>query len=258
MTQQDDHAQCSRARPIRMHSWGGQTGVNDYLMSDGAVKAMTLAEAKAAGYGMQANDEEKEWIVPHEDCLNCSCPTDQRCAGYKEVPTRSPAAVEPAQCAQVSEEERHAIEHARYQVERASPDNPDCCFDFDLVKDLLRVIDRQSPAGNADEIFAQALADICDDLGCARDNEAALMAIKHLRDQVEGARNSETIPVPKAALDWLFGEGKDSDGWGFGECRTAQLALNAKNPRRYWWRSKFRAMIPALRLSNPSTDRPAR
>lgn len=74
-----------------------------------------------------------------------------------------------------------------------------------------------------------------------------------LRDQVEGARNSETIPVPKAALDWLFGEGKDSDGWGFGECRTAQLALNAKNPRRYWWRSKFRAMIPALRLSNTST-----
>jgi hypothetical protein len=45
-----------------------------------------------------------------------------------------------------------------------------------------------SPAGCVDESFAQALADICDDLGCARDNEAALMAIKQLRDQVEDAR----------------------------------------------------------------------
>lgn len=46
----------------------------------------------------------------------------------------------------------------------------------------------RTPAACADESFAQALADICDDLGCARDNEAALMAIKQLRDQVEELR----------------------------------------------------------------------
>lgn len=38
-------------RPVKMYAWGGQTRVNDYLMSDGSVKAMTLDEAKAAGYG---------------------------------------------------------------------------------------------------------------------------------------------------------------------------------------------------------------
>jgi hypothetical protein len=41
-----------------------------------------------------------------------------------------------------SEEERHAIEHARFQADHASPDDPECRFDFDLVKTLLRVIDR--------------------------------------------------------------------------------------------------------------------
>lgn len=57
---------------------------------------------------------------------------------------RALLARELAQCLDVSEEERHAIAHARYQVEQASPENPDCCFDFDLVKNLLRVIDRQT------------------------------------------------------------------------------------------------------------------
>jgi hypothetical protein len=40
------------------------------------------------------------------------------------------------------ESERHAIAHARYQAEQATPEKPDCCFDYELVKDLLRVIDR--------------------------------------------------------------------------------------------------------------------
>ena len=45
----------------------------------------------------------------------------------------------------LSEEERHAIAHARHQVERSSDENPECRFDYDLVKDLLRVIDRAFP-----------------------------------------------------------------------------------------------------------------
>jgi hypothetical protein len=62
---------------------------------------------------------------------------------------------------------------------------------------------------------------------------------------------SDTIAVPKKALAWLFGEGPDEKGYGFGECYESQKALNAKNPRRYWWRSKFRKMVPALAVSRP-------
>jgi hypothetical protein len=43
---------------------------------------------------------------------------------------------------ELSENERHAIGHARYQVEHATPDNPDCCFDYELVATLLKIIDR--------------------------------------------------------------------------------------------------------------------
>lgn len=52
----------------------------------------------------------------------------------------------------------------------------------------------------------------------------------------------DMILIPKAALDWLFGQGPDEKGWHFGDCREAQKAMNTKNPRRYWWRSKFRKM----------------
>jgi hypothetical protein len=57
----------------------------------------------------------------------------------------------PAQ-APLSEAERHAIAHARYQVEHASPDNPDCHFDYELVLNLLHVIERsaQPPAAPVD------------------------------------------------------------------------------------------------------------
>lgn len=52
-----------------------------------------------------------------------------------------------------------------------------------------------------------------------------------------------TIPVPKIALDWLNGEAPDADGKWFGEC-IPQSDVSPK--RAYWWRSKFRSMIPAL------------
>jgi len=42
----------------------------------------------------------------------------------------------------ITDAEWHAINHARCQVADASPDNPDCGFDFELVRDLLNVIDR--------------------------------------------------------------------------------------------------------------------
>jgi hypothetical protein len=60
-----------------------------------------------------------------------------------------------------------------------------------------------------------------------------------------------TVAVPLAALEWLFGEGPDSDGKHFGEAEVDAKPLAGKYHRRYWWRSKFRAMIPALALSRP-------
>lgn len=49
--------------------------------------------------------------------------------------------------------------------------------------------------------------------------------------------------VPEAALAWLFGEGPDTNGKWFGECEDTVKPLAGKYPRKYWWRSKFRAMI---------------
>jgi hypothetical protein len=45
----------------------------------------------------------------------------------------------------LSEQERHGVEHARYQVQHASPDNPNCCFDYELVLTLVKMIDRAYP-----------------------------------------------------------------------------------------------------------------
>ncbi len=42
----------------------------------------------------------------------------------------------------VNESERHAIGHAQWQVDHATDDNPDCCFDYELVRTLLSLITR--------------------------------------------------------------------------------------------------------------------
>jgi len=57
------------------------------------------------------------------------------------------------------------------------------------------------------------------------------------------AQEGETVAVPKAALDWLNGEAPDADGKWFGESAPDP---NGQPYRTYWWRSKFRSMIPAL------------
>lgn len=60
------------------------------------------------------------------------------------------------------------------------------------------------------------------------------------------------VAVPKQALDWLFGEGPDNEGKHFGECEDIEIKTPRKYSRRYWWRSKFRSMIPALSVSRPT------
>jgi hypothetical protein len=42
----------------------------------------------------------------------------------------------------MNEDQRHAVGHAQYLVDRATPENPDVCFDYTLVQSLLMLIDR--------------------------------------------------------------------------------------------------------------------
>lgn len=48
------------------------------------------------------------------------------------------------------------------------------------------------------------------------------------------------VPVPEAALAWLFGEGPDPSGHWFGEFPDD----HPKPSGEFWWRKIFRAMIP--------------
>jgi len=55
----------------------------------------------------------------------------------------------------------------------------------------------------------------------------------------------DAVVVPREALLWLTGEGPDADGKWFGETIGDGVPkLAGKYPRTYWWRSKFRSMIP--------------
>jgi len=53
---------------------------------------------------------------------------------------------------------------------------------------------------------------------------------------------ADTVAVPRVALEWLFGAAPDADGKWFGDCEEE----SRKHSRPYWWRTKFRSMIPAL------------
>lgn len=44
--------------------------------------------------------------------------------------------------AKLSESERHAIAHARWQVDHTTDDNPEICFDRELVSTWLELTDR--------------------------------------------------------------------------------------------------------------------
>ncbi len=67
----------------------------------------------------------------------------------------------------LSEQQRHAVEHARYQVNRSSPDEPECCFDYQLVETLVEMIDRAYPISSTDRhcgfcYIPMAAVDCCD------------------------------------------------------------------------------------------------
>ena len=60
---------------------------------------------------------------------------------------------------------------------------------------------------------------------------------------------ADTIAVPRVALEWLFGAEPDADGKWFGDCEEEERKTPRKPSRPYWWRTKFRSMIPALTRS---------
>lgn len=55
--------------------------------------------------------------------------------------------------------------------------------------------------------------------------------------------NDEMVAIPKAALDWLFGEGPDQNGNWF--------ERGDEDVGTFWWRKKFRAM---LRLASTNSE----
>jgi hypothetical protein len=77
-----------------------------------------------------------------------------------------------------------------------------------------------------------------DDSEHYRRQEEELVRLRSRQADVRAA----TIEVPKVALGWLFGETPDADGKWFGEYEDEI----PPSKRAYWWRSKFRSMIPAL------------
>jgi hypothetical protein len=96
------------------------------------------------------------WLIPYAELAEPDKEADRqigeaisRWTLIGDAARNAPSASEPA--GPLNESERHAIAHARYQVERASPENPDVCFDFDLVKALLRVIDRRGTVGPSED-----------------------------------------------------------------------------------------------------------
>lgn len=49
---------------------------------------------------------------------------------------------QPSPPSPITEEERHAIGHATLMVKASTPEKSEVCFDYELVQDLLNVIDR--------------------------------------------------------------------------------------------------------------------
>jgi hypothetical protein len=48
-----------------------------------------------------------------------------------------------------------------------------------------------------------------------------------------------TMSIPKAAWDWLMGQGPDDEGYHFGENVGTHFG---SKPRQFWWRITFRRM----------------
>ncbi|HMI56396.1 MAG TPA: hypothetical protein VK494_09425 [Gemmatimonadaceae bacterium] len=113
----------------------------------------------------------------------------------------------------------------------------------------------QRSAGNDTErakaIVAEAWRQTC--AGPGEFDDYAVPLIAAALSSAEPQAAADTIPVPKVALKWLFGEDAAADGKTFGEDEDVEIATPRKYSRRYWWRSRFRSMIPALAMTRPQS-----
>jgi hypothetical protein len=115
---------------------------------------------------------------------------------------------------EISEQERHAIAHAQHQVDQASPEKPECSFDYELVATLLRMINRSS------EQIASTQTGLNADIGFA--NEAKIKAAREIKERAEAAeaRLAESVK--------LFGEAREAlEAIGLSWPERMQLTLQA-------------------------------
>ncbi|WP_398473047.1 hypothetical protein [Tardiphaga sp.] len=77
-----------------------------------------------------------------------------------------------------------------------------------------------------------------------QDLDGAVAEITKLRAERDAAAQDDMVLVPKVALLWLNGEAPDADGKWFGEHEDEAIRTPRKRTPAYWWRSKFRSMVP--------------
>lgn len=75
-------------------------------------------------------------------------------------------------------------------------------------------------------------------------NQEAAAEITKLRAERDAAARNDMVLVPKIALLWLNGEAPDAAGKWFGEAEDEVIRTPRKRTPAYWWRSKFRSMVP--------------
>ncbi len=138
------------------------------------------------------NSPSKDWNYQHQPIGSHN--------EYLEVdPLYVAQPASPLRGRELNENERHAVGHARYQVEHATPENPDCWFDYELVATLLSLIAAppEQPAATL-AMNAQAIADYIYEettkLDAPISYTASLVMARHIlastADPVMGGRQS--------------------------------------------------------------------
>jgi Lar family restriction alleviation protein len=128
--------------------------------------------------------------------------------------------------APLSEAERHAIAHARYQVEHASPDNPDCHFDYELVLNLLHVIERSAQPPAAPVERSAPAAPTGDTRSGERPPASAAMGHSAGADTRCSAGSAELADWSRLPRDLYVTSVKSSDGIVYDvQCCSVPMAI---------------------------------
>lgn len=90
------------------------------------------------------------WIVW---CENLECPASPETFENTREESRAAWNTRSSERAEIalSESQRHAIAHAKYLCDQATPENPEVCFDFELVRMLLSVLSQPTAREEKDK-----------------------------------------------------------------------------------------------------------